>query len=405
MNESQAPAKNGSSLFLPILLGSSAFGFLEFMLPVYGRQLHASALEIGGMFSIFSITMTVARPLVGWAMDRFGRKRFLVLALLCRAGSLVLFAAAQDIVGLYLARLAQGIAASLTWISAYAIAADLAPPDARGSAAGRVDEASGRGGLYGAVVGLTALGWLRLPLSIGWPLLFAGYALVAAVGAWLVWKNVPETRIAQPAGTKERQTVMSWPLFKLMVIVFVTGASLAMVSPLLLILLQDKFTSDVSVLAMAFIPAALVSSFLPSRLGRLSDRFGRAPLMAAGLVGSGLVSLFLPGLTMIGWLIALWVLEAVGWAMASPAQEALVADLTGRETRGTGYGLYSFASSLGATFGPLLGGWLYDSVDRAAPFYLNGVVLLIGAIWVLALLSRVPRPTPASSSAGQTDVL
>lgn len=377
----------GSPLFLPILLGSTAFSILEFVLPVYGKRLGASALEIGGMFSIFSITMTLIRPVVGWAMDRFGRKRFLILALIFRAGSLVLFAIARDIVGLYLARFAQGVAASLTWIAAYAIAADLAPPDARGGAAGRVDEASGRGGLYGALVGFTVLGWL--PLATGWPMLFAGYALLAVTGAWLVWKNVPETRPVPSARAQARpDKVLSPSLFKLMVIVFVVGGSMAMVGPLLLVLLQDKFTTEVSLLAMAFLPAALINSFLPSRLGRLSDRLGRAPMMAVGLVGSGLVSLVLPGLSALGWLVVLWALEALGWTMASPAQEALVADLTRSETRGTGYGLYAFSASLGATFGPLLGGWLYDTAGHAVPFYLNGIVLLFGAIWVLALLSR-----------------
>jgi MFS family permease len=392
-------ANRGSTLFLPILASSSAFAILEFVLPVYGKQLGASALEIGGMFSIFAFTMTVVRPLVGWAMDRLGRKRFLVLALICRAGSLVFFAVARDVAGLYVARFAQGLAASLTWISAYAIAADLAPVGARGSAVGRVDEASARGGLYGAVAGFLVLGWL--PLATGWPVLFIGYALLALAGAWLAWKNVPETLVSHTGQVSQRRTVMSGSLLKLMVIVFITGGSMAMVSPLLLILLQDKFTTDVSVLAMTFIPAGLVNSFLPSRLGRLSDRFGRAPLMAAGLTGSGLVSLFLPGLREIGWLVLLWVLEAIGWAMAAPAQEALVADLTGNETRGTGYGLYSFASSLGATCGPLLGGWLYDSVGHATPFHVNGIVLLVSTLWVLVLLRR-PAPKAMDHTDRQT---
>ena len=390
MANSKTTARSGSPLFLPILLSSTAFAILEFVLPVYGKRLGASALEIGGMFSIFAVTMTLIRPFVGWAMDRFGRKRFLVVALLARAGSLILFAAAADLIGLYLARFAQGIAASLTWISAYAIAADLASPDARGSAAGRVDEAAGRGGLYGALVGFTILGWL--PLYTGWPILFAGYALLAVVGAWMIWKNVPETKPAPTVQAQgQRAKVVSKSLFRLMVIVFIVGGSTAMVSPLLLVLLQDKFTTEVSILAIASIPAALINGFLPSRLGRLSDRFGRAPMIAVGLTASGLVSLFMPGLPAMVWLVALWALEAFGWAMASPAQEALVADLTARETRGTAYGLYSFASSLGATFGPLVGGWLYDAAGHAVPFYLNGVVLFLGAMWVLALLSKPER--------------
>ena len=145
------------------------------------------------------------------------------------------------------------------------------------------------------------------------------------------------------------------------------------------------FRPHVEILALAFIPSALVYSFLPSHMGRLSDRFGRVPLMAMGLAAAGLVSLLLPGLPSLVWLIVLWVVEAIGLTAAAPAQEALVADLTGNDVRGTGYGLYTFAASVGATFGPLVGGWLYDAAGHATPFYLNGIVLLAGtlAVWVL----------------------
>jgi MFS family permease len=375
-------ADDSSSLQRPILLGSLAFGILSFLLPVYGKRLGASALGIGGLFSIFSVTTVLVRPLVGWALDRFGRKLFFVAALVCYAGAMGLFSIASDVAALYLARLVQGLGSSLMWISAYTIAIDLTSAEGRGKAVGRVDEAAGRGALYGALAGFILLLWL--PLHTGWKVLFACYALLAAVGAWL----------AVQAGSER---TISRPLFSLMVIVFVTGISTAMVSPLLLIFLQDKFTTDVGILALAFIPAALVYSFLPSRLGRLSDRFGRTPLMAIGLIGSGLVSFFLPGLPHIGWLIVLWALEALGLVMAAPAQEALVADLTGSEVRGTGYGLYTFSVSLGATFGPLLGTWLYDAAGHAVPFYLNGAVLLAGAVWVLLLLG-------GSYSKGRMDI-
>ncbi len=387
---------NLAPLQWPILLGSLGFGILQFVLPIYGKQLGASALEIGGLFSIFSIMTVLFRPLVGWALDRLGRKLFFVMALVGYAATMALFSASGNLTGLYLARLAQGIASSLMWISAYTIATDLAPAKERGSAVGHVDEASAQGGLYGAFVGFTVLGFL--PLLAGWRVLFAGYAVAAALGAGWAWKNVPETRPARPVQAERKQS-FSWPLFRLMMIVFVTGLSTAMLGPLLLIFLQDKFTVDVRTLAWAFVPAVLVYSFLPSRMGRLSDRWGRVPLMAMGLAASGLVSLFMPGLASIGWLVALWVLEAIGLTAAAPAQEALVADLTGNEVRGAGYGLYTFAASLGATVGPLLGGWLYDAAGRATPFYLNGIVLLVSAavVWVM-LGAKWPR---ANAAVGQ----
>lgn len=75
------PSKSRSILFWPIALGSLAFGMLMFLLPLYARRLNSTALEIGGLYSAFSITTMVVRPVVGWGLDRIGRKPFFFLRL------------------------------------------------------------------------------------------------------------------------------------------------------------------------------------------------------------------------------------------------------------------------------------------------------------------------------------
>ena len=175
-----------------------------------------------------------------------------------------------------------------------------------------------------------------------------------------------------------------------MAIVFVSQLCIAMIRPVFLIFLQDYFTTDVRLLALAFIPGTLIDSFLPSRLGGLSDRFGRAPLIVAGLIWTGLCSLLIPGLPHLAWLIIFWTLKTLGLAMAIPPQKALISDLTAHAKRGTGYGLYTFTASVGAAVGPLLGGWLYDVVGRAVPFYLTGIVSFVAGS-VATLPSRTAR--------------
>lgn len=379
-----------SPLLLPILLGSLSFGILNFVLPIYGKRLGASALEIGGLFSVVAATMAVVRPFVGWALDRFGRKKFFVAALAFRALALGTFAFASDIALLYVARLVQGLAASLTWIPAFTIASDLAPPAERGRAIGRVEEASSRGELIGGTVGFGLLA--LVPIETGWKLLFAAYALFAAAGAWLASRTVPETMGDRQERSGVARRVVSPALVRLMLAVFATGASQMMVSPLLMVLLQDRFTTDVAILALAYLPALAVYSFMPSRLGRLSDRFGRSPLMAIGLVIAAVNSLLLPTVPAVGWLVVMWAIEALGLSMAAPAEEAMVADLTSQESRGTGYGLYSFAGALGGVVGPMAGGWLYDTAGQAVPFYLNGIVMALAALWVILALPRGPVP-------------
>jgi MFS family permease len=47
---------------------------------------------------------------------------------------------------------------------------------------------------------------------------------------------------------------------------------------------------------------------------------------------------------------------------------------------------------LGAAAGPLVGGWLYDTIGVQAPFYANGIVLALSTLALWALL-EVPART------------
>src|SRR4029450_6583542 len=85
-------------------------------------------------------------------------------------------------------------------------------------------------------------------------------------------------------------------------------------------------------------------------------------------------------------MIVWWTLKTLGLAAALPPQKALISDLTEDAMRGTGYGLYTFATSRGSGGGPLVGGWLYDTHGHTAPFVLTGLVLLASLAWVSLLL-------------------
>jgi MFS family permease len=378
-----------SVLYWPIFMASLPFAFLGFTLPIFSKALGASALEIGGLYSAFTITLLVGRPLVGRALDRYGRRRFFIAALIGYAVAMLFFAFATNLVGLYLARIAQGIASSLMWITVYTMVADLSGAGERGQSIGRINEADARGEVIGVFVGFLIFRTIAGMSSegTGWKATYLVFAALTLVSVWLAFAKVPETHppVRSPATP---QKALTRSLFNLLVAVFITGAATALISPIYLIFLQDRFTTNVSVLAWSFFPAGIVASFLPSYMGKVSDRFGRAPMMAAGLVGAGILSLLLPILPNLIWVVILYTITAVGWALSGPAEAAMVADLTGVDTRGAGYGLYEFAASLGATLGPLVGGWVYDVYGKAVPFYLNGLLLGIGAVWVLLFLRR-----------------
>ncbi|RME32603.1 MAG: MFS transporter, partial [Thermoflexia bacterium] len=345
------------SLWRVVFWVSFPFGILSFVLPIYSRELGASAIEVGALFTVMSLGPVVVRPFLGRALDRWGRRPFLILGLGAQVASMLLFTLARTVRTLTLARFIQGWGDAFLWLTAYTVAADLAPEGQRGQEFGLMDEAYYRGAILGSLAGFGILFAFRragCSLPETWPWLFALYILSSLVAFWFGWWGVPETRPRACAPVESRP--FSGQLLALMGIVFVTGASGMMVWPLLMLFLQDSLGAGMEQLAMAYLPAALIGSFLPSRTGRIADRWGRKGPIIAGLVLGALASGLIPSLRSLFLLALLWLLESVGYCISLPAERAFVADIAGDDTRGTSYGLYTFAYFLGAAVGPLAGG-------------------------------------------------
>ena len=293
------------------------------------------------------------------------------------------FALARNLTTLYLAQLLNGMATACTWTAVYTITSELAPSTHQGEALGRVDEYAHRGALYGLGLALVLLSWCALETALH--ALWLSYMALAALAVVVAWQQVPETRTAPPP-QRGRQRRALWPLVPVLLLVLLSYLLTALLRPVFLVFLQDERTQDVRLLALAFLPAVLLESVLPSRLGHLSDRWGRRPLIIAGLTWVGLSCLCLPLVSSLGWMIVWWTLKTLGLAAALPPQKALISDLTEDATRGTGYGLHTFATSLGSAVGPVVGGWLYDTLGHTTPFVLTGMILLASLGWVSLLL-------------------
>ena len=404
-------------LRLSVLLASLPFGMLIFGLPLIAREMGASALAIGGLLAIYSLIVVAVQPIVGYGLDRFGRRPFLIVGLLGYAFSNAVFALITGVGSLYIAQLAQGVGSGLLWLAVLAIVSDLAPDDCRGREYGRLEEMAFRGTLIGSVVGFALLRLLShgaiggLTLIGGWRVLFLGFTAATLLAAAIAWRGIPETlersgrdRSESPEAApaipedqpleKAEKWQLPGQLRILLGIVVLTAIATGILSPILIKHLSDSVSADLFIIALAFLPAALAGSVLPSRLGGLSDRFGRRPPLIVALLVSGLVALAVPFVQSLWPLALLWVLEAAAFAAATPAEEALVVDIAGDERQGTALGYYTAAAGLGGVIGPLLGGWLYDRFAALGAFGISALLMALGAVLVL-LFVREPSRTQA----------
>lgn len=399
-------------------LSSFPIGILTLGIPFYGAgPLHLDAVQIGVLVSIYALMMLIMRPFVGPAMDRYGRRRFFLAGLALQIFSNVFFAIGSSYDWLFWGRLTQGVAAGLLWLSAYAITADLAAKRHAGNMFGAVEEMLARGGLYGAILGAPLLLVTNFA-QWAWTIMFVIYAGLNVVGLWIAYQRVPETwqkpdhvaPVITPViqRSKIRQFLNAVPqqLWLLAAIVVCTSTAKSGLEPVLIQYVQKTITSDAALVALAYIPSAVVFAFLQSRLGKLSDRVGRRKPVAMGLFISGLSSAFVPVMTLLmTWigkfvllpLSAFWTAEAVGFSAATPAEQALVADLSTEKTRGRSFSVYTTALSIGQVVGPTLGGFLYRDISPSAPFYFNTIVLWAGAAIMMAFIHEPRRHVTAAT--------
>lgn len=97
-------------------------------------------------------------------------------------------------------------------------------------------------------------------------ILFLGYGVTNLVAVLIALRRLPETKPLN-AQITNRRILWSRPWLLLLLVTLVTGASWAMVSPILIVFLQENLGVGMETLSWAFLPTGLVWAFLPLYLG------------------------------------------------------------------------------------------------------------------------------------------
>lgn len=125
-------------------------------------------------------------------------------------------------------------------------------------------------------------------------------------------------------------------------------------------------------------------------LGRLSDRFGRRPVIIVAAFGAAL-SMALFGVGGALWILVLARVIQGLTAGDLPALFAYLADITPPEKRAQRFGLLGALSGIGTMIGPAVGG-LLAAVSIQLPVFLTAAVALTIAILSIFLLPESLKP-------------
>ena len=144
--------------------------------------------------------------------------------------------------------------------------------------------------------------------------------------------------------------------------------------------------------SLLFSAYSVAQFFATPVIGKLSDRFGRKPLLVISLLGTVVANLIAGTATTAWVLFFARFLDGITGGNASVAQ-AVISDVTTPENRARGFGFNAAAFGLGFVLGPVLS-LLAQQVSLGAAFLVSGAIALIALVITIFFL---PESLPAKA--------
>jgi MFS transporter, DHA1 family, tetracycline resistance protein len=188
-------------------------------------------------------------------------------------------------------------------------------------------------------------------------------------------------------------------IFVIFLTVFIDLLGFGIVIPLLPTFAEHQLLMSETLIGLNIGIFSLMQFVFNPLWGRLSDIYGRKPILIFGLSGN-VFSYILLGLVMSGAFKSITILfisrALAGFFSANiGAAMAYISDVTPPKDRSKGMGLIGAAFGLGFVFGPFIGGFLAKRFDFSFPIYFSAVLsfaaLLLTFIFVKESLPKELR--------------
>ena len=364
-----------------ILLSASQFlayghhAVLTPTLPLYLDHLGSSPFMVGLLLACFSGTSVVIRPLVGTWVDSGGELRVLSLSCIGLCLTVLIFVV-PNVEGAFAANILRGFSWAGINTSGYALLAAVVPTDRRGEASGYYSGIQSSASLFFPpaalwIIGLPAGGYVAVfALSSAVALLAAALAEVCGRG---VRRSPPPASapVPSPSRTPARGGLfcmnLPWSGLNSFIVLYAREVGI------------ESF-------GWYFVAIGLASVVGRPLLGRVSDRIGRAPAVAASYVmeiaGIALV-LLASDITLMAVAGALYFF---GYALGVSTTLALAMERGDPKRRGVTMATFSIAFPLGSGLGSALSGGVIALLG-----YRGMYMSLIGILVLGLLLSLFNR--------------
>ncbi|AOH53186.1 multidrug MFS transporter [Peribacillus muralis] len=366
-----------SNIFIAFL----GIGLIIPVMPSLMNIMHLSGSTMGYLVAVFAVSQLIMSPFAGRWVDRYGRKKIIIIGLLLFGVSELIFGLGTDVSVFYLSRILGGISAAFIMPGVTAYVADITSVQERPKAMGYISAAISLGFIIGpGIGGFVAEYGIRLPFFL------AGIiAFMACLTSIFILKEplTKEQLAAVSADAGQTNFVDDFkkslkPLYFIaFILVFVLAFGLSAYETVFSLFSDHKFgftPKDIAmIITISSIFGVVVQVFM---FGKMVDFLGEKKLIQLCLIVG---AIFAVASTLISSYMAVLVVTCfvfLAFDLLRPALTTFLSKAGGKE-QGFVAGMNSTYTSLGNIVGPAMGGMLFD-ININYPYLFAAVIMVIG---------------------------
>ncbi len=354
------------------------------VMPLFLMSIGASKTELSLIEGVAESTASLLKALSGWWSDRIGKNKPLMVAGYAITAVLSpLFSIVTSPLQVLIIRFSERVGKGIRTAPRDSLIAGSSGEGKKGRSFGFHKAMDNSGAIAGPLLAFAVLAVFPGDYRKVF-LLSAVPGMLGVINIVLFVREAKKSKAELPGKIVFRDFPMRYYMFLGISFIFTLGNS---TNALLLVK-----AGDVGIQAL-FIPLVYlifnsVSVIFAVPAGILSDRIGRERLIVFGYLLYSIVYFGFGRTNDKAAVVLLFALYGLYSAVTDGVQKALVSDLTDKNKRGTGLGIYN--SLIGITLLPasVIAGILYDKVDNSAPFYFGSAMALIAAMLMVGFYRK-----------------
>jgi len=381
-------------LFWGTLTGSIGQSIVwPFLVIVIRERVHVPLTTVTLLFTLQSVAGFAATTVLGPMMDRFGRKRAMLVGLI--SSGLVLAAMSQaNTLAMWAVLLpAYGMVNTMFRIGSYAMVADLVEPQRRADTYALLR----MGDNLGIVIGPTIGAFLAsATYALSYLLAASTQFILFVFVVMIVHETLPQRNPSQsglmltpPKGSSGYGPLLhDWTFLRVWGLYILVNIASSMVFVLLGAYMKENFGIQENDYGKVIGANAAMVVLFQFTVTRYTIKHSPLPIIGIGALfyASGLF-IYAISQGFYGFLFGMMVMTC-GELMISPTTTALVANIAPPEMRARYMGAFALSFRVGAGIGPVLGGLLSDNIAPVAIWYGGMVFCLIAAAGYFILVRQ-----------------